>query len=162
MGDYLSTTIASPQIIAEGGTISGAIDAIFPAAGSYYGIVEEYTGEYVLIPGSRSYMYYDGTKWVNETALYTVVTALVADEEGLGTVEITVPYTNSLLYVKLMSMAGADPAPDSDDVIDYVSFVLQAPGVLPPDSSIDISAMMELMLTFMIVGMMMKMMVNIT
>jgi len=103
MGEYLSTSITSPQVVAAGGVIAGPVTAKAPEPGYYYAIVEQYTKGLVYIPGSRSFLYQatPGGPYVNSTIHFTVVHALAAEEEGLGTVEITVPNTDCYLYIFL-------------------------------------------------------------
>ena len=103
MGAYLSTTIASPQVVAAGGKLSGEFKVTSPGAGNFYAIIEEYNSALALIPGSRSFIRYSPTlaKWVNDTVDFSVVTSTIAGEEGLGDVELTLPNTNCYLYMFL-------------------------------------------------------------
>jgi len=208
MGDYLSTTITSPQTIAEGGVLTGLFTFTSPAAGYYYFIVEQYNSDLVLIPGSRAYLHSVGGIWVNSTVNYEVgvfPAANLASEDNQ--LELTLPNTDCYLYIfakKILTVvpagslvagntykilvvgttnfmlvgstsnvvgtefvasgAGAGtgivcttPDPDVDESVDYVVITIQAPAAAVT-VGIDISGLMNLMITMMIVTMMMKMM----
>ncbi len=71
----------------------------------------------------------------------TVGTVFVATGVGAGT-----------------GIACLTPDPDVDETVDYVSIILQSAAV--PSTGLDLGAIMNLMLTIMIIGMMMKMMMS--
>ena len=213
MGDYLSTTITSPQVVAEGGVLSGTLTVKSPSAGNFYLLVEQYTSALVFIPGSRAYLHMVGA-WpgagffVNDTTLYTSWHfAATGVEVELFPVTLTLPNSDCLLYVFLKhrasnvvagafvvgttyeimvvgttdftligaaantvgltftatgvgegtGLAAELPDPDTDDHADYVVITIQS--VAPSTGiGIDLGEIMNLMITMMIVGMMMKMM----
>lgn len=208
MGAFLSTTLASQQVVAAGGVLSGDFKITSPGPGHYYGILEQYTSALAPIPGSRSYFHYSVAlaKWVNSTTDFSVVISTVAGEEGLGAAELTLPNTNCYLYVFLKRIttiivagalvvgttykivtvgttnftlvgaaanvvgttfvatgAGAGtgtvcgiPDPDVDETLDYV--VLTIVSSSTATQQIDLSSLMGIMISFMIVAMMMGMM----
>ena len=211
MGAYLSTTITSPQAIAAGGILAGNLAVTSPSAGNFYMMMEQFTAELVLIPGSRAYLYQAvaGGLYVNNTTRHTTRTRTVAGVEEAVSISLTVPNTNCYLYLYLKQrasnvVAGAfvvgttyeimfigttdftligatantvgltfaatgagvgtgtaaelpDPGPGTDDTVDYVVVTLQSS---VPSTGIDLSEIMNLMITMMIVTMMMKMMMG--
>ena len=212
MGEYLSTTITSPYVVAAGGVVTGSLSTKSPSAGNFYMLMEQYNVELVYIPGSRAYLYQAvaGGNFVNSTIRHTTRTrAAVGVEEDI-TVELTVPNTDCYLYLylkkrasnvvagsfavgttyEIMSIGDTDftligaaantvgetfvatgvgagtgtaaelPDPDTDDTVDYVVLTLQS-SVPTPSIGIDLGEIMNLMITMMIVGMMMKMMSGI-
>ena len=210
MGEYLSTTITSPQVVAAGGVITGGLTVTPPTAGNFYLLMQQYTAEHVFIPGSRAYLYQAvaGGNFVNNTTRHTTRTRAAAGVAENITVELTVPNTDCYLYLflkqrassvvagafvvgttyEIMSIgttdfiligatantvgdtfvatgagAGTGTAavlldPDTDDTVDYVVITLQSSTDVV--SGIDITSLMNLMVTVMIVVMMMKMMVG--
>ena len=106
MGAYLSTAIASPQVVAAGGIVAGTLTVTSPSAGNFYMLMEQYTSALVFIPGSRSYLHLDsGGVYVNSTTLVTTRTRAAADVEEVATVSLTIPNTNCLLYIFLKQRA---------------------------------------------------------
>lgn len=107
MGDYLSTTIISPQVVAAGGIVAGDLAVISPSAGNFYLLMEQYTAELVFIPGSRAYLYQAvaGGVYVNNTTLYTSRHRAAAGIEEAVTASLTVPNTDCLLYIFLKQRA---------------------------------------------------------
>jgi len=108
MGEYLSTDIASPQVVAVGGQLTGNFATKAPTAGFFYLLVEQYTSALVLIPGSRAFLYQPvvGGPFINSTVNYAMLTALVAGEEDAIPAVLTLPNTDCLLYVSLKEIAG--------------------------------------------------------
>lgn len=208
MGEYMSTTITSPQVIAAGGLLVGDFTVKSPHAGHFYGMMEQYTSELVFIPGSRAYLYQAviGDPYVNDTVHYTVVSPEAADEEATGSLELTLPNTDCYTYLflkeiasivvagsfvvgntyKILSIGTTDftlvgaasntvgltfvatgvgagtgtvctAEPDTDPTIDYVVITVQS---TTPTAGIDLSEIMNLMITMMVVMMMMKMMAS--
>lgn len=208
MGDYLSTTITSPQIVAAGGIVAGNLTVTSPSAGNFYLMMEQYTTTLLaLIPGSRAYLYQAvaGGTYVNNTTLYTSRTRTVAGTVEAIVASLTVPNTDCWLYVllkqrasnvvagafvvgttyEIMTVGTTDftligatantvgltftatgvgagtgtaaelPDPDTDTTVDYVTVSLLSSA---PTTGIDLNEIMNLMITMMIVGMMMKMM----
>ncbi len=107
MGDYLSTTITSPQVVAEGGILAGALVVTSPSAGNFYLLMEQYTSALVLIPGSRAYLYQAvvGGGYVNNTTLYTSRLRAAAGVEEEVDVSLTLPNSDCLLYIFLKQRA---------------------------------------------------------
>ncbi len=107
MGDYLSTTIASPQVKAVGETVAGALKVTSPSAGNFYLLMEQYTGALVFIPGSRAYLYQavvDGN-FVNNTTLYTSRHRAAAGVAENIRASITLLNTECYLYIFLKQRA---------------------------------------------------------
>jgi hypothetical protein len=206
MGAYLNTTIASSQVVAAGGVVTGEVNSVAPAVGNYYVVVEEYDASLVAIPGSRSFIYQatPGGVIVNSTINFTVLSPVAVGEAGLGTVSITMVNTDCYLYIFLKQLAavvvagafvaGTDykivsvgttdftligaaanvvgtvftatgvgagtgtacttPDPDVDTTVDYVVITVQSSA----GTTLDMSTLMNLMITMAIVVMMMKMM----
>lgn len=211
MGDYLSTTITSPQVIAAGGVLTGTLETKSPSAGNFYMLMEQYTAELVFIPGSRAYLYQAvaGGTFVNNTIQHTTRTRAAAGVEEDVAVLLTVPNTNCYLYLflkkrasnvaagafvvgttyEIMSVGTTDftligatantvgetfvatgagagtgtacvpPDPDTDETVDYVVITLQSTTDVAI-GEIDLSNIMNLMITMMIIVMVMKMMVG--
>ncbi len=103
MGVYLSTTITSPQVVAVGGVITGALTVTSPSAGNFYLMMEQYTSALAFIPGSRSFLHQAaaGGDYVNSTTLVTTRTRAVAGVIEAITASLTVPNTDCYLYVFL-------------------------------------------------------------
>ena len=101
MGDYLSTSITTPQTITEGAVLTGVLSLTSPSAGNFYLLMEQYTAELVLIPGSRAYLYQAVAAgiYVNNTILYTSKTRAAAGVEEDASVAITLPNSDCLLYL---------------------------------------------------------------
>ncbi len=208
MGDYLSTTIVSPQEAEVGDVLTGALQTTSPNAGNFYLLMEQFTSELVLIPGSRAYLYQAvaGGDYVGSTTLYTSRARAAAGVIEDITVALTLLNTDCLLYIylkeraesviagafvvgtvyQIMSLGTTDftligaaantvgltfaatgvgvgtgtaaelPDPDTDDIVDYVVITLSTPAV--PPEGFDISSIMNLMITMMMVVMMMKIM----
>lgn len=206
MGDYLSTDIISPQVVAAEGVLTGNLTITSPSAGNFYLLMEQYTSALVLIPGSRAYLYQEiaGGIYVNHTTLYTSRHRAAADVVEAVAVALTMPNSDCLLYLflkqrasnvtagafvvgatyEIMSVGTTDftligatantvgltftatdvgtgtgiaaelPDPDTDDTVDYVVITLQSS---VPSVGINLGEIMNLMITMMIVGMMMKM-----
>jgi len=107
MGDYLSTTITSPQVVAVGGVLAGNLTVTSPSAGNFYLVMEQYTAALALIPGSRAYLYQavaDGV-YVNNTTLYTSRHRAAAGVEEAVAVSLTVLNTDCYLHVFLKRRA---------------------------------------------------------
>ncbi len=107
MGDYLSTTITSPQVVAAGGLLVGDLTVISPSAGNFYLLMEQYTAALVPIPGSRAYLYQAvaGGIYVNNTTLYTSRHRAAAGIEEAVSASLTMPNSDCLLYVFLKQRA---------------------------------------------------------
>ncbi len=107
MGEYLSTDITSPHVVAVGGVITGGLTVTPPAAGDYYLLMEQYSAELAFIPGSRAFLYRAlvGGNYVNNTFRHTnqhrVATGVAEDI----TVELTVPNTDCFLHMFLKRRA---------------------------------------------------------
>jgi len=103
MGEYLTTTITSPQVIAAGGVLAGALKAKSPSAGNFYMLMEQYNAQLAYIPGSRAYLYQAaaGGSYVNNTTQHTTRTRAAGGIEEDITVALTVPNTDCYLYVFL-------------------------------------------------------------
>ena len=207
MGQYLTTEITSPQIVAQGGVLSGAVATVAPAAGYYYCIMEQYNAQLTAIPGSRQFLYQSvvGGSFINSTTNFTVIIPTAAGQAGLGQIALTLPNSDCYTYLFLKEITAATiagafvpgtqykilevgttdftligatanvvgtlftatgagagtgvacevPDPDVDTTIDYLVIEVSSSS---GSSSIDISSIMNLMITMMIVGMMMKMM----
>ena len=106
MGEYLSTTITSPQVVAAGGVLAGDFAVTAPSAGNYYLLMEQYTAAPVFIPGSRAYLNQLLPNWVNSTTLYTNL-ALAAAAIATGSMALTLPNTDCLLYLYLKRRAAS-------------------------------------------------------
>ncbi len=107
MGDYLSTDITSPQVVAVGGIITGGLTVTPPAAGDYYMLMEQYSAELVFIPGSRAFLYRAlvGGNYVNSTFQHTNQNRVAAGVAEDITVELTVPNTDCFLHMFLKRRA---------------------------------------------------------
>ena len=107
MGTNLATTIASPQIVAVGGVITGTLTITPPAAGNFYLLAEQYSVVPAAIPGSQSYLHQPVVSgdYENDTSLYTTFRPTSIAELPAITANITVPNTNCLLYVFLKQRA---------------------------------------------------------
>ena len=211
MGEYLTTTITSPHVVAEGGVVTGGLHTKSPGAGNFYMLMEQYTAELAFMPGSRAFLYQAvaGGNFVNSTIRHTTRTrAAVGVEEDI-TVELTVPNTDCYLYLylkkrasnvvagsfvvgttyEIMSVGDTDftligaaantigetfvatgvgagtgtaavpPDPYTDEEVDYAIITLQSAADVEV-GGIDITELMNLMITMMIVVMMMKMMMG--
>jgi len=103
MGDYLSTTITSPQVVAAGGVLTGNLTTKSPSAGNFYMLMEQYTAELAFIPGSRAYLYQAVASgaFVNSTVQYTTRTRAAAGIEETVGVSLTVPNSDCYLYLFL-------------------------------------------------------------
>jgi len=101
MGDYLSTTITSPQVVVVGGVVTGNLNTKSPAAGNFYLLMEQYTAELALIPGSRAYLYQavPGGAFTNNVIRTTTRTRGAAGVEEEVAVELTVLNTDCYLYL---------------------------------------------------------------
>ena len=107
MGEYLSTNIISPQIVAVGGIITGGLTVTPPAAGDYYLLMEQYSAELAFIPGSRAFLYRAlvGGNYVNSTFQHTNQNRVAAGVAEDITVELTVPNTDCFLHMFLKRRA---------------------------------------------------------
>ncbi len=107
MGLYLSTTITSPQTIVAAGILTGDFTVTSPSAGNFYLLMEQYTSELALIPGSRAYLYQAvaGGVYVNSTTLYTSRARAAAGVVEAVSVSLTVPNSDCLLYIFLKQRA---------------------------------------------------------
>ena len=107
MGDYLSTTITSPQVVAAGGLLVGNLTVTSPSAGNFYLLMEQYTAALVLIPGSRAYLHQAvvGGVYVNNTTLYTSRHRAAAGVEEAVSASLTVLNSDCLLYLFLKKRA---------------------------------------------------------
>ncbi len=107
MGDYLSTTLTSPQTIAVGGVLTVPLVVTSPSAGNFYLLMEQYTSALVLIPGSRAYLYQAVAAgiYVNNTTLYTSHHRAAAGVEEDVSASLTVLNSDCLLYVFLKQRA---------------------------------------------------------
>lgn len=112
MGLYLSTDITSPQIVVAGGQLTGNLVFTAPAPGYYYLVAEQYTGELVFVPGSRSFLRQAvaGGTFTNSTIGYTVLAPVVTGEETTIPVLLTLPYTDNYLYMFLKRISTIIPA----------------------------------------------------
>ena len=208
MGLYLSTDITSPQAVAAGGQLTGGLTLTPPAAGNYYMLMEQYSAELALIPGSRAYLYQAaiGGAFVNNTTQRTNRARVAAGVAEDIAVALTLPNTNCYTYIflkrrvaaatagafvvgatyEIMTVGTTDftlvgaasstvgvefvatgvgagtgtvsvlPDPDTDEEVDYVVITTQESTAVI--DGIDLSEMVNLMITMMIVTMMMKMM----
>lgn len=109
MGDYLSTTITSPQVKAVGETVAGALEVTPPSAGNFYLLVEQYSSVLAFIPGSRAYLHQAvaGGDFVNSTTLYTTLVRVAADVAEDITALITLLSTECYLYIFLKQRASS-------------------------------------------------------
>ncbi len=107
MGDYLSTTITSPQVKAVGDLLTGALVVTSPSAGNFYLLVEQYTSELTFIPGSREYLHQAvaGGNYVGSTVQRTTRTRAAAGVEEDVAMSLTLLNTNCYLYVYLKQRA---------------------------------------------------------
>ncbi len=109
MANELTTTITSPQVVAQGGVLVGAIKTTSPSAGNFYVLMEQYTAALVFIPGSRAYLYQAaaGGVYVNNTTLYTSrARGAVGVEEDVS-ISLTLLNTDCLLYIFLKQRASS-------------------------------------------------------
>jgi len=102
VADELTTTIISPQVVAAGGVLAGALQSTSPGAGNFYLLMEQYSDELAFIPGSRAYLHQEATGvYINSTTLYTTRTwAAIGVVEDV-TVLLTLPNSDCLLYIFL-------------------------------------------------------------
>lgn len=109
MGVYLSTTIVSPQTIATGGVLTGALTTTSPSAGNFYLLMEQYTSALAYIPSSRAYLYQAvaGGTYVNSTTLYTSRARAAAGVAEDVAASLTLPNSDCLLYVFLKQRASS-------------------------------------------------------
>ena len=107
MGAYLSTSITNPSVVAVGGLLAGNLVATYPAAGHYYMIMEQYTRELALIPGSRAYLYQAvaGGSFVSSTVNYSVASPAAAGVEETRAVSLAQPNSDCYLYVHMKQIA---------------------------------------------------------
>jgi len=158
MSNELTSDLASAISFAAGGLIPGTLTIVAPEDGDYYVLIEQYTSALALIPGTREYLHQAvaGGTAVGSTTLTTIY-ELDEDEEQEVDINLTIAYTDCYLYLFLKRMAGAVPAPDTDDTVVFVVVSLSAAsGEVPAE--LDMTSLMNLMITMMIVVMMMKMM----
>ncbi len=107
MGEYLTTTIPSPQTIVAEAVLTGALVTKSPSAGNFYLLMEQYTSALVFIPGSRAYLHQavSGGVYVNDTTLYTSRHRVATDVEEEVDVSLTLPNSDCLLYIFLKQRA---------------------------------------------------------
>ena len=105
MGEYLSTTITSPQVIAVGGTLAGDFTVTAPAPGNFYLLVEQYSAALAFLPGSRAYLRQLLPNWVNSTSLYTNFVLVAAGATLTASMALTVPNTDCYQYLFLKQRA---------------------------------------------------------
>jgi len=106
MGNYLSTTITSPQVVVVGGVLTGPLTLAPPSAGNFYMLMEQYTAELVFIPGSRYYLYQAGAgAFVNSTTQRTTRTRAAAGVSEAITATLTVQNSDCYLYLFLKRRA---------------------------------------------------------
>lgn len=209
MGAFLSTDVVNPTIVAAGGKVTGNFTVTAPHAGHFYGIMELYDRNLVVIPGTRAYMFQAvaGGPLINSTTDFLVVSPVAVGEQATHALELTVIQSDCYLYLFLKEItvvviatalvagttykivalgttnftlvgaaanvvgttfvatgAGAGtgtvcttPDPDLDVTIDSVNITLESAA---PAAGINMSELMNLMITMMIVVMMMKMMMS--
>jgi len=87
---------------------------------------------------------------------------MVEDEEKELDCKFTLGQTNVILGLFLVKQLGDDPDWATDMVVSSVTTSLSGAAVPAPSTGIDIDAIMNLMITMMIVVMMMKMMAGAT
>jgi len=109
MGDYLSTPITSPQVVAEGGILAGDFTVTSPSAGNFYLLMEQYTAALVLIPSSRAYLYKAPTavNFINHTVLCTTWSPAAAGVVNTGSMSLVLPNTDCYLYILLKRRASS-------------------------------------------------------
>lgn len=159
MGDYLSSNLSTPLEFAAGGMIPGSVAIVSPEHDDYYLLVEQYSSELAFLPGTRSYFYQSvvGGTAVNSTVDHTEYHLNEGEEESV-LFNLTLTYTDCYLYIFLKKMAGDDPAPDTDDTIDFVVVALESPSAAI--IGYDLGTIMSVMVTMMVVVMMMKMAIS--
>jgi len=109
MGDYLSTTITSPQVVAAGGLLAGDFTITSPSAGNFYLLMEQYTAALVFIPGSRAYLYraVGAVDFINHTVLCSTWSPVAAGVVSTEPMSLVLPNTDCLLYLLLKRRASS-------------------------------------------------------
>lgn len=108
MANELTTTITSPQVIAAGGVLTGALVVTSPSAGNFYLLMKQFTAASVFIPGSQAYLYQVGAGvYKNSTTLRTTRTRVAAGVVEDVAVELTLLNTDCDLYLFLKKRASS-------------------------------------------------------